>query len=282
MFPHIYRMFRCVNCTARLFPPCELLGVPHLRTRASAGVLELRQRAPCAAMAALSCNEQPPAPNHELEHLGLTVDTRPGAANFHVLQHLARTLYSGVRFPFPEETRRVNTLRCSSCGVFVGFRKDGRAFVHADFLELVDGSEKARSIRGPALPARDAVRCEQCANALFDVDDVLQWTHVLASNRLTDFDAYLEWDHSWGVDPAFFVKRLRKASYKVDNVRVEKCRQGDMEVGDVSCARCDAHIGWKFLAECRPDGSPLKNYDQVGRFGIVRNALTPSEPRSAW
>lgn len=289
VFPHIYRMFRCVNCSKNLFPPCELRGVPNIKTRTSAMFLELRLPGDDAHSddddEVLNCQQRSSccgdgAEGAQFAQLGLTIDERTGAANFHVLQHLARTMYSGARFPFPEETRRVNTLRCEGCGVFVGFRKDGRAFVHADFLELVDESGKARSIRGPAVPPRDAVRCEQCAAALFDVSDVLQWTHVLASNRLTDFDAYLEWDHGWGGEPAFFVKRLRKNSYQVNNVRVVQCRQGDMEVGDVTCASCDAFVGFKFLAEVGE--APLRNYDQVGRFGVVRSCVTPSEPRSCW
>ncbi len=296
VFPHIYRMFRCVNCTKQLFPPSELLGVPNSRPRRV--FLEVRPRAPTAELAALSTTSTNSSTSSEqlleaeaeyepLEYaeLGLTVDSRRGAANFHVLQHLARTMYAGVRFPFPEETRAVRALRCGGCGVFVGFRKDGRAFVHAEFLELVDLYSRKRSLSGQLLAPRDAVRCTGCSNALFDVADILQWEHVLSSSRLTDFDAYLEWDHSWGGShegqPAFFVKRLRRGSFKVSRVRVEKCRQGDMEVGDVSCAQCNAHIGWKFLAEL-PNGGALRNYDQVGRFGIIRSTLTPSEPRTAW
>lgn len=291
VFPHIYRMFRCVNCTKNLFPPSELFEIPKARPRIV--FLEVRPRAPTAALAALTTNSNSATSQQaqcdfepdEYADLGLTVDARRGAANFHVLQHLARTLYAGARFPFPEETRTVRALRCGGCGVFVGFRKDGRAFVRGEFLELVDLKSRPRSLGGQLLPPRDSVRCSGCSNALFNVSDILQWEHVLSSSRLTDFDAYLEWDHSWGGNhngqPAFFVKRLRRGSFKVSRVRVEKCRQGDMEVGDVSCSQCNAHIGWKFLAEL-PNGGALRNYDQVGRFGIIRSTLTPSEPRTAW
>lgn len=95
---------------------------------------------------------------------------------------------------------------------------------------------------------------------------------------------YLEWDHSWAghataSQPAFFVKRLKQNSYTLDNVRVENLRQGPMKVGDVHCAGCNKHVGWKLLAEVpQSDDGLLHNYDQVGRFGIIRSAVTPSQP----
>jgi len=299
VFPHIYRMFRCVNCCKALFPPSELLNIPN--TRQKLLFLELRttssQRPPVAALANLSTddsnsnsnskNNKVVANEDEFTDIGLTVDKRPGTANFHVLQHLARTLYSNSRFPFPEETRSVHTLRCGACGVFVGFTKDSRGFIHKDFLELTDIRNKPRNLSGSLIQSSSLIRCcaVECGKALFHKSDILEWTHVLASHRLTDMDAYLDWGHSGIGTPAFFVKRLIKKSYIVDNVRVENCRQGEMEIGDVKCAGCKAYLGWKFLAEVnvgKNRAQPLRNYDQVGRFGIVRSALTPSEPRSAW
>lgn len=312
VFPHIYRMFRCVNCCKTLFPPSELLNIPNKRQKHV--FLELRtssSSSPASALNKLSIDtgntkkqkvvsndnedgnttKQNVVENEdEFTDIGLSVDKRPGTANFHVLQHLARTLYSNTRFPFPEETRSVHTLRCGDCGVFVGFTKDARGFIHKDFLELIDIRNKPRNLSGSLIKSASLIRCSSagCGRALFHKSDILEWTHVLASSRLTDIDAYLDWGHSGtgfnGVNgiPAFFVKRLIKKSYVVDNVRVENCRQGEMEIGDVRCADCRSYLGWKFLAEMNNGAAKLRNYDQVGRFGIMRSALTPSEPRSVW
>lgn len=301
-FPHLFRMFCCVNCGKTLFPPSELLAVPTPRTPRSRRVfLQLRPRAPEAELAALSTSVSKGRGGDgvevnaggadegrldELVSLGLSVDARCGAANFHVLQHLARTMFATERFPLPAEMASVRALRCLGCGVFVGFRKGRAHFVHVDFLDLVNKRGRPCALTSGKLLQRDGlVRCAKCTSTLFEREDMLQWTHVLASTRLTDLDAYLEWDHSWAgpataQQPAFFVKRLRPSSFTVGNVRVERCRQGPMEVGDVRCKKCEAHIGWKFLAECPAPGQRLTNYDQVGRFGIIRNSLTPSEPRS--
>lgn len=224
----------------------------------------------------------------------MQLDERRGAANFHVLRELAQTVCRSERFPLQKELQAVRALRCGQCGVFVGFRhEDFRAsemhdFVHWDFVELVDVEERVVTLKGEVLPEVErSVTCavEGCRQVLFERDDMLPWVHVLASSRLTDMDAYLEWDHSWAGEttasqPAFFVKRLREGAGRVRNVRAERLRQGDMEVGDVHCAGCDAQIGWKLVAELPEDGSELlHNYDQVGRFGIIRNAVAPADPR---
>lgn len=161
-------------------------------------------------------------------------------------------------------------------------------FVHQDFVELVDAQQRVVTLSGEILPQPEGtVRCARngCKQILFHRDDVLPWSHVLSSSRLTDLDAYLEWDHSWAgtataSQPAFFVKRLTNGAGVVRDVRPERLRQGIMEVGDVYCAECDAHIGWKFVSELPEEGSELlHNYDQVGRYGIIRNAVAPAEPR---
>lgn len=277
-FPYLYRMFRCVNCAAELFPPSDLRAVPKSRLRNKLTFLELR-----GPSTDLSDEET----ERWLASLHVRLDTQRGAANFHVLRHLARTMYASERFPLPKELAAVRALRCASCEVFVGFCKAHTHFIHVDFLELVDIKGTPRALSGATRRPRGPVECSKCSAALFDRDDILPWTHVLASSRLTDFDAYLEWDHSWGgpasaAHPAFFVKRLRPRSFVTTHPRIEHCRQGPMRLADVTCARCSAHIGWQFLAECAPPDQPLlTNYDQVGRFGIIRNALTPSEPRTA-
>lgn len=114
-----------------------------------------------------------------------------------------------------------------------------------------------------------------CNSHLFDKDDILPWSHVLESTRLADMDAYLEWEHAWGpARPALFVKRLL-VDHSVRNVRWVQLRQGEMEVGDVFCRCCGRHVGWRFLAEV--PSARLRNYDQVGRFGILRDAVRLSQ-----
>lgn len=226
--------------------------------------------------------------------IGMVLDDKRGAANFHVLRHLAQTVYRDERFPLPQELQAVRALRCARCCVFVGFRHEDAAagtthdFVHHDFVELIDGEGRVVTLSGEVLPEPEGtVRCavEGCRQVLFERDDVLPWSHVLASSRLTDLDAYLEWDHSWSgaataSQPAFFVKRLRAGAGVVRNVRPEQLRQGNMEIGDVHCSTCDAQIGWKFVSELPEEGSELlHNYDQVGRYGIIRNSVAPAEPR---
>lgn len=113
-----------------------------------------------------------------------------------------------------------------------------------------------------------------CGTLLFYREDFLPWSHVLASTRLADMDAYLEWDHAWGSSrPALFVKRM-SMSYDVEQPRWVKLRQGIMEIGDVICHNCGRHIGWRFLSEL-PEmrQGALRNFDQVGRFGVFRDAL---------
>lgn len=267
--PFLERTFRCVSCGETLLCPRDTL--PPLReTRPRLSFFELR---------------------NGTKHM-LQLDTRRGAANFHVLRHLTQTVFRNVRFPLPEQLQAVRALRCPSCFVFVGFRHNGIAgvahdYIHHAFVELVDGQNRLVSLQGDLLTEREkTIRCSKpgCRAVLFDCDDVLPWTHVLSSSRLTDMNPYLEWDHSWaGPDtachPAFFVKRLRSDSYRLSNIRPECLRQGFMQVGDVRCASCDSQIGWKILAEL-PESNEglLHNYDQIGRFGIIRTAVTPSQP----
>lgn len=225
---------------------------------------------------------------------GMKLDERRGAANFHVLRELAQTVCRSEAFPLQEELQRVRALRCGGCGVFVGFRHErdeGKCdFVHWDFVELVDAQGRRRSLGGDVLEEGGKwVSCgqEDCGQELFEKDDMLPWAHVMSSTRLTDMDPYLEWDHSWAgaataSQPAFFVKRLKDRSWVARNVRAERLRQGDMEVADVFCAKCDRHVGWMFVSELVEESHALlMNYDQVGRFGIIRNAVTPGDPRYA-
>ena len=279
--PLLARAFRCVTCRAHLFHPRELCFTPDdlSPTPAHGPTSRLPRRVFVRLITRRS-----------LDSMGITLDARLGAANFHVLRHLSQTIYK-ERFPLPAQLQSVRALRCATCGVFVGFRHSHdeiRDFVHHDFVELVDGKDALVTLAGRRVPPpRNAVTCANadCRNILFTRDDVLPWTHVLASTRLTDLDAYLEWDHSWAgaataSQPAFFVKRLEEGCASVRHVRPEKLRQGEMVVGDVHCAGCDNQIGWKFVSEV-PDGDEVRNYDQVGRFGIIRTAVAPTEPRSA-
>lgn len=287
--PLLFRQFRCVSCRTALFHPRELSLRDHpLRHRkANFGP---SSRLPRRAFFEL--RPDPPAPPSAR---GMVLDARRGAANFHVLRHLAQTVYRNERYPLPRELQAVRALRCANCAVFVGFRLDDpaqaappRDFVHHDFVELVDAEGTVVTLAGEVLPEPEGtVRCVSagCRRVLFQRDDMLPWTHVLASSRLEDMDAYLEWEHSWAgsatqKQPAFFVKRLAKGAGVMRNVRPERLRQGHMEVGDMHCAGCDAQIGWKFVAELPEEGSELlHNYDQVGRYGIIRNSVLPAEPR---
>lgn len=290
--PLLRRELRCVSCQTALFHPRELQPSDVSAARIAAQtVYRITSKLPRRSFFQLRDR----SPDETLSALGMQLDTRRGAANFHVLRHLAQTLYRNERFPLPQELQAVRALRCLNCKVFVGFRHDDPTtgtthdFVHHDFLELVDGDGRHVTLSGAEIPDLEGtVRCARhgCQRVLFDRDDVLPWSHVLASTRLTDMDAYLEWDHSWSgaataSQPAFFVKRMRAGAGVVRNVRVEHMRQGDMEIGDVHCAKCDAQIGWKFLKEL-PDedgGGLLQNYDQIGRFGIIRTSVAPVEPR---
>jgi hypothetical protein len=177
--------------------------------------------------------------------------------------------------------------------------RGGRIFVGREYVELVNGKGVRVNHRGDELPSpsHDEASAEMvtwndvgldsnkletgvfcstrgCGSRLFDKDDVLPWSHVLASTRLADMDAYLEWEHAWGVSrPAVFVRRLA-VPHTVRNVRRVDLRQGAMEVGDVSCQACDRHLGWRFLSELsRSRAERLCNFDQVGRFGIFRDSV---------
>lgn len=287
--PLLFRQFRCVTCRAALFQPSELSLQDH-PTRGRKATFGPSSRLPRRAFFQL--RDHPPATPADR---GMVLDARRGAANFHVLRHLAQTVYRNERFPLPQELQAVRALRCAKCEVFVGFRLEDPSgtdnshdFVHHDFVELVDAQDRIVTLSGEVLPEPEGtVRCvrEGCRRVLFQRDDVLPWSHVLSSSRLTDLDAYLEWDHSWAgsateSQPAFFVKRLRSGAGVVRNVRPERLRQGQMEVGDVHCAGCDAQIGWKFVAELPEEETELlHNYDQVGRYGIIRNSVAPAEPR---
>ncbi|KAI0561349.1 hypothetical protein FGB62_87g055 [Gracilaria domingensis] len=284
--PLLRRIFRCVTCQAQLFEPKELAlyDTQPSSPRSTFG--------PCSKLAKRTFFQLTERnPTRDVTKLGMVLDHRRGAANFHVLRHLMQTVYKDGRFPLPQQLQCVQALRCESCGVFVGFRhSDGgsvRDFVHHDFVELSDSKGRLMTLSGRYLPPPEGiVNCAnpQCRNVLFDRDDMLPWSHVLASSRLTDMNAYLEWDHSWAGaatadQPAFFVKRLRDGSVEVRHVRTEHLRQGHMVVGDVHCSQCDRHIGWKLLSEVA-EGEMLHNYDQIGRFGIIRGAVAPTEPRN--
>lgn len=285
--PLLWRMLRCVSCQSHLFHPRELLASDVHAFRV--------QKAPHGPTSSLprrcflQLDRRSPS---DLKQLGLQLDERRGAANFHVLRHLAQTVYRDTRFPLPTELQAVRALRCEACKVFVGFRHEDhgytRDFVHHEFIELVDIHERIVNLAGHVLPEKsNVVKCAtpNCNMILFEKEDMLPWTHVLSSTRLTDLDAYLEWDHSWsGADtahqPAFFIKRLVNDATIVKNVRPEHLRQGHMEIGDLHCKGCEKHIGWKFLAELPENSSDfLHNYDQIRRFGIIRTAVTPADPR---
>lgn len=286
MSPLLRRTFRCVSCQAPLFEPKQLAlwDTQALSPKSTFGptsklpprtFFQLRQ----------------PAHGAQLGALGMTLDQHRGAANFHVVRHLMQTVYKHGGFPLPQHVQRVQALRCARCHVFVGFQHDDgghvRQFVHHDFVEMVDTNGRLISLGGRYLAVPEGmVKCAnaQCRRVLFERDDMLPWAHVLASSRLTDLDAYLEWDHSWAGaatadQPAFFVKRLQDGCAVVRNERAEQLRQGHMVVADVHCSGCDNHIGWKFVSEVVQD-EVLHNYDQVGRFGIIRSAVAPTEPRS--
>lgn len=266
----LYRELRCVTCGAHLLDARALERLPR-ETRRRRAFYQLRTDVPHA----------------------LAVDTRKGAANFHVIRHLAQTAFRNVRFPVAADVQAVRALRCAGCGVFVGFRHAGvtgiaRDYVHNEFVEIVNANDVRVHIDGSVVPSpQNVVRCanKQCANLLFRREDIVPWSHVLASSRLTDMDPYLEWDHSWaGVatasQPAFFVKRVQQDAVAVQNRRPEQLRQGLMEVADAHCAKCHAHVGWKIIAEVPASSNGLLvNYDQTGRYGIIRTAVTPSEPR---
>lgn len=300
--PLLWRVFRCVSCSHHLLHPRNLL------THSTTSNKPTSPTSTCSSPTSVIAPAPPPPPPSkrsrateffelrcDAEH-SLKLDSRRGAANFHVLRHLRHTLFRNVRFPVAKELQAVRALRCPQCDVFVGFRHDGvaglaREYLHRAFVELVDASGQVVSLQDGSIlhPGNNSVtvsRCAQreCKAQLFDADDILPWTHVLASSRLTDFNPYLEWDHSWAgaataSHPAFFVKRLRQGSYELCNVRVEHLRQGCMEVGDVHCTQCQSHIGWKLLAEVPASTDELlHNYDQIGRFGIIRNAVTPTQP----
>lgn len=268
-YPLLQRTFRCVSCSQPLLHPRDMLPLPR-ESRPRRAFFELQQDA-----------------THQLR-----IDQRRGAANFHVLRHLRQTVFRNIRFPLPEELQAVSALRCPKCDVFVGFRHDGvtgiaHEYIHQAFVELIDGSHRLITLNGEHIGHKESIsRCanSDCKVQLFECDDILPWTHVLSSKRLTDMNPYLEWDHSWAgaataSHPAFFVKRLKVGSFRLCNVRVEQLRQGVMQVGDVQCSGCNNHIGWKIIAEVpeSKDGL-LHNYDQIGRFGITRNAVTPSQP----
>lgn len=299
--PLLWRVFRCVSCSHHLLHPRNLL------THSTTSNKLTSPSSTCSSPTSVIAPPPPPPPSkpsratdflelrRDAEH-SLKLDSRRGAANFHVLRHLRQTVFRNVRFPVAKELQAVRALRCPQCDVFVGFRHDGvaglaREYLHRAFVELVDSSGHVVSLQDGSIlhPGNNSVtvsRCAQraCKAQLFDADDILPWTHVLASSRLTDMNPYLEWDHSWAgagtaSHPAFFVKRLRQGSYELCNVRVEHLRQGCMQVGDVHCTQCHSHIGWKLLAEVPTSTDELlHNYDQIGRFGIIRNAVTPTQP----
>lgn len=272
--PLLRRVFRCVTCRSPLFHPrnLQLAGYPRGQNP---------PYGPCSKLPSRTFIQLTPPiiPSY----LGLCLDSRCATANFHVLRHLAQTVLSGAQFPLSSECQTVHSLRCAACGVFVGFRYIDRGdFVHNDLIELVNGAGKAVTLEGTQVAEWGDVTCARqgCGIRLFARCDVLPWTHVLASSRLTDLDAYLEWELSWAASgaagqPAFFVRRVEEGAACVKNVRVEMMRQGPMLVADLHCGRCDAWLGWKFIKEVLSTGKLMRNYDQEGRYGIVRNAVLP-------
>lgn len=192
----------------------------------------------------------------------------------------------------------VGVLGCGACGVYVGFLSDGRVFVGRDYVVLRNGrgvrvDEKGeeegrmgsvgrrggwwpRLSESHACSATDGkgVYCggDECGSLLFCLEDFLPWSHVLASTRLADMDAFLEREHGWGGRQALFVRRF-VGDFVVENVRWRDFRQGSMEVGDVKCHRCENVVGWRFLAERPGPEGFVKNFDQVGRYGVFRDAV---------
>jgi hypothetical protein len=160
---------------------------------------------------------------------------------------------------------------------------DWRIYISREFVQLFDRRGRRVNLAGSVLDNDEEKKIfcgtPGCGQVLFGRDDLQPWSHVLASNRLSDLDAFLEYEHAWGPGrPALFVRRLAPgADVVVRNVRWAPLRQGMMEIGDLHCRNCAAQLGWKFIAEL-PNGL-LRNYDQVGRYGMFRDALFPCEPQ---
>lgn len=172
-------------------------------------------------------------------------------------------------------------------GIALEFREhatqQSRVFVFRELVDMINGYGRRVNHKGESLEQSDkrgsAVYCggEQCNTVLFDADDVLPWNQVLESHRLVDMDEYLEWEHAWGQSrPALFVKRIaRSRNVTLSNARPVRLRQGLMQVADVHCAGCNRLLGWKFLAEI--SAHRLVNYDQVRRYGFLRDAVHLSD-----
>lgn len=98
-----------------------------------------------------------------------------------------------------------------------------------------------------------------CNTVLFQARDILSKEHC--------------WDVGTGRQGAFYVNALQPGSYRAGEPYLMGLAQGKMQVADVYCSGCSAQIGWKF---CQDLTHSKLNSNQVGRFGVVQAAFTPT------
>lgn len=207
-----------------------------------------------------------------------------GLANWWIVRYLAKRFY-GV-WPLVGSMLRVGVLCCGKCGVYVGFwlgggdgEKKKRCWIQKGFVEFVDLEGRVREVGGKVMGKGDLWGCRKgCYEGLFEEADLVPWSHVLLGTRLLDLNAWLDWEGGFGGEPVRFVKRLKEEWVVVRNERRELMRQGKMVIADVFCRGCGELLGWKCLKDLsdRAERGLLINYDQVGRFGIIRSAVCSS------
>jgi hypothetical protein len=105
-----------------------------------------------------------------------------------------------------------------------------------------------------------------CGNPLALPDAILSQTHA--------------WDAGRGYEEAWYLNHLLEGAVVVEPARRERLAQGEMSVADLRCSRCEAAVGWIFVADAEPDA---RNTSQVGRVGLVVSSLRHQptlEPRT--
>jgi len=109
--------------------------------------------------------------------------------------------------------------------------------------------------------------CKQCGLQITTVQSVLSDEHCWRRPGQTEVEA------------AYYVNALRPGSFETSRYRSTTLAQGPMEVADVACSGCSQVLGWKFVKDLTVAGATTcsRNRNQVGRFGLVIDALEEGE-----
>lgn len=155
-------------------------------------------------------------------------------------------------------------LHCPACSRLLG--RETQRDVHSEsmlcesYLQHLDGEASEGFWPQP----QAQLRCsgargmkKACGQVLCTQSDVLSRRHC--------------WQPPGGcLEEAWYINGFGPGAVVAGVVATMELAQGRMKICDVSCASCQAVLGWQFLEDLTQN---FRNAHQVGRFGLVRSSI---------